>query len=168
MSRKPKQPPVDAHAFLQAAAERTAARTRYFALDGLLPTGTRLSLYLELGTLSLLGNCEDGPKLLAEQLFTPAEVTVLVPLLDSCPHFCPYELLLASFGGSTSDKAIEACRKRLHAAPQEAWDGIMRPVRNVMSRVRLKLNPMGLNTRSILETGYMLIAMKAEEHHDSM
>ena len=37
------------------------------------------------------------------------------------------------------------------------WDAEMRPIRNVMARLRLKIRELGLDTVNMLETGYMLI-----------
>ncbi len=37
------------------------------------------------------------------------------------------------------------------------WDQEMRPVRNVLSRTRLKMRTFGFDISSILETGYILM-----------
>jgi len=95
----------------------------------------------------------------AEQQFTNSEICVLKPLLESYPHFCPYEVLLASFNsGNVTEQAVDRCRERLQEA-QEAgvWDQEMRPVRNVLSRTRLKMQTFGIDIFSILETGYVLM-----------
>ncbi|TMD42709.1 MAG: hypothetical protein E6I90_12525, partial [Chloroflexi bacterium] len=91
--------------------------------------------------------------------FTNSEICVLKPLLESYPHFCPYEVLLANFNsGNVTEQAVDRCRERLQEA-QEAgdWDQEMRPVRNVLSRTRLKMQTFGIDIFSILETGYVLM-----------
>jgi len=131
----------------------------HFSLQGLLPVGYTLALNTTLGTLSLLICKGDRPHMLAEQQFTTSEICVLMPLLESYPYYCPYEVLLASFSsGRVTDTTIAKCRKRLQEA-QEAgvWDQEMRPVRNVLSRTRLKTRTFGIEISSILETGYILM-----------
>ncbi len=131
----------------------------HHSLKGLLPPGHMLALNTALGTLSLISHSVEGAKLLAEQQFTNSEICVLKPLLESYPHFCPYEVLLASFNsGHVTEQAIDRCRQRLQEA-QEAgdWDQEMRPVRNVLSRTRLKIQNFGIDIFSILETGYVLM-----------
>src|SRR6266487_4716962 len=133
----------------------------HFPLKGLLPQGHMLALNMVLGTLSHISHNSDGALLLAEQQFTNSEICVLKPLLESYPHFCPYEVLLASFNsGNVTEQAVERCRERLQEA-QEAgvWDQEMRPVRNVLSRTRLKTRAFGIEISSILETGYILMYM---------
>lgn len=136
----------------------------HFSLQGLLPQGHTLALNTILGTLSLLVCKDDRALLLLEQQFTNSEMCVLLPLLESYPYYCPYEVLVAHFqGGRANEREIERCKQRL-ADAQEAgvWDIEMRPVRNMLSRTRLKTRPFGLEISSILETGYIL--MYAPQH----
>ncbi|MBO0782907.1 MAG: hypothetical protein J2P37_29180 [Ktedonobacteraceae bacterium] len=133
----------------------------HFSLQGLLPPGHTLALNTAIGTLSLLVCKQDRPHMLMEQQFTTSEICVLMPLLESYPYYCPYEVLLASFNsGRVTESTIERCRQRLQDA-QEAgvWDQEMRPVRNVLSRTRLKTRTFGIEISSILETGYILMYM---------
>ena len=135
----------------------------HFSLDDLLPQGHTLALNLSLGTLSLIANSHDNsyPLLLTEQQFTASELCVLVPLLKYYPHYCPYEVLLASFyNGNTNEASIERSRNRLYEAQLEGiWDQEMRPVRNVLSRARLKMRSFRIEISSILETGYVLMRL---------
>lgn len=117
-----------------------------------------------LGLLSkspdLLGEPSDHPYLLAEEQFSSSELSLVKALLHQYPHFCPYEVLLASFyRGVLDDKAIILrYRERLEEAEfAGTWDNEMRPVRNVLSRARFKLSSFGIEVSSILETGYILI-----------
>ncbi len=131
----------------------------HFSLQGLLPAGHILALNTTLGTLSHLAFIQDYPRMLMEQQFTTSEICVLMPLLEAHPYYCPYEVLLASFNnGRVTETAVARCRERLQDA-QEAgvWDQEMRPVRNVLSRTRLKTRSFGIEISSILETGYILM-----------
>ncbi|GER86551.1 hypothetical protein KDW_07130 [Dictyobacter vulcani] len=126
-----------------------------FRLTALLEPGHVLVFNPHLGTLSHLA---PGPVLLREQQFTASELCVLIPLLQNYPHYCPYEQLLAHFhGGSPTSSDIDSSRLRLHMAQQEGqWDECVRPMRGVLSRVRLKMQEFGINVVAITETGYML------------
>lgn len=142
-------------------AQQTDEAICHFEMAGLLPVGQTLALNTRLGTLALLTNnpTTAHPTLLAEQQFSSSEMSVLVPLLQSHPHYCPYEVLLASFNsGNTSEASIERFRLRLEEAQfAGVWDYEMRPVRNILSRTRFKLRDFGIEISSILETGYILI-----------
>jgi len=124
-------------------------------LEGLVPG--LFALHRSSGILAHL-SCEEGmPHLDSVQVFTPSELTILLPLLGQYPNYCPYELLLASFHGNTSESAIVQARKRYYKALEAgSADALMRPVRNVMSRTRLKLRVFGIDVVSMLETGCML------------
>jgi len=139
--------------------QQTTENIIHFSLQGLLPSNHILALNPALGTLSRLSYNGDAPKLIAEQQFTDSEACVLKPLLESYPHFCPYEVLLASFNsGNVTELTIARCRQRLQEAQEVGiWDQEMRPVRNVLSRTRLKMHTFDLDILSILETGYVLM-----------
>jgi hypothetical protein len=141
--------------------QETTEEVLHFSLQGLLPVGHTLALNTTLGTLSHLVIKQDRPHMLMEQQFTTSEICVLMPLLEAYPYYCPYEVLLASFtSGRVTETTIARCRTRLMEA-QEAgvWDQEMRPVRNVLSRTRLKTRAFGIEISSILETGYILMYM---------
>jgi hypothetical protein len=133
----------------------------HFTLQGLLPTGHILALNVPLGTLAYLIYNQDRPQMVMEQQFTSSEVSVLLPLLESYPYYCPYEVLLASFNtGRVTEESIERCRRRLQEAEEEGvWDQEMKPVRNILSRTRIKLRSFRIEISSILETGYILMYM---------
>lgn len=133
----------------------------HFSLQGLLPPTHSLALNSTLGTLSYLISHNDSPRMVMQQQFTDSEIRVLLPLLESYPYYCPFEVLLASFTmGILSDENIARCRNRLEAALEEGiWDYEMRPVRNVLSRTRIKTRAFGIEISSILETGYILMFM---------
>ena len=132
---------------------------RYFPLQGTLPEGQTLVMNTALGTLSLLSNGDVIPRLLIQQQFTASELSLLLPLLEQFPHYCPYEVMFASFyNGIITENTIEHCRIQLQEALEDGcWDQQLRPVRNVLSRIRFKLRGFGLDIVSILETGYILM-----------
>ena len=131
----------------------------YFSLDGTLPAGNTLVLNTRLGTLSYLSRGIDRPRLEMQQQFTSSELSLLRPLLELYPHYCPYEVMFASFyNGAITDEMVEQYRQRLYEALEaDIWDQQLRPIRNVLSRTRIKLRPFGIDISSILETGYILM-----------
>jgi hypothetical protein len=148
------------------------AEILHYTLEELLPAGHTLALNVLLGTLSLIARDESlpYPRMVAEQQFTMSELSLLLPLLDSHPHYCPYEVLLASFDHRMITEAtIERCRSRLQEAQDEGlWDYTMRPVRNVLSRTRLKMRVIGVEIASILETGYVLMNLPARKQFGAL
>ncbi|HEV2581169.1 MAG TPA: hypothetical protein VGT44_09995 [Ktedonobacteraceae bacterium] len=132
---------------------------RYFTLDGALPDGRALVLNAQFATLSLISNGDERPRLVAQQQFTASELSLLLPLLELYPHYCPYEAMFASFyNGAVTEETVERCRRQLQdALDAGVWDQQMRPVRNVLSRVRFKMRSFGIDIVSILETGYILM-----------
>ncbi|HVB24285.1 MAG TPA: hypothetical protein VNG51_20270 [Ktedonobacteraceae bacterium] len=132
---------------------------RHFPLPGLLPEGYTFALNIPLGTLALLSHSDEGPMLWMEQQFTNSEVCVLLPLLQLYPHYCPYEVMLAHFNSRNVDEqVIVKSRNRLQEAQELGiWEYEMRPVRNVLSRTRLKIQVFNIDIISILETGYVLM-----------
>ena len=140
----------------------------YFSLEGTLPAGHTLVLNIRLGTLSYLSRGIDRPRLEMQQQFTSSELSLLRPLLELYPHYCPYEFMFASFyNGTITDEMVEQYRQRLYEALEaDIWDQQLRPIRNVLSRTRIKLRPFGIDISSILETGYILMLaprLKSEE-----
>ncbi len=133
----------------------------HLSLEGLLPAGEMLAVHRGLGSASILTFNGHSPRMLAEQLFPPTEMAVLLPLVLSHPHYAPNELLLASFAGGTTEKDIETARIRLLRAKERGeWDMLLRPVRNVLSRVRQKIVTLHFDVRSIFETGVRSVLSK--------
>ena len=142
----------------------------HFSLQGLLPVDHMVALNTTLGTLSHLAYIQDHPRMLMEQQFTTSEMCVLVPLMEAHPYYCSYETLLASFNnGHVTESLVDQCRERLSEAKElGVWDNEMRPVRNVLSRTRLKTRMFGIEISSILETGYILMYINTEEAKDKL
>jgi hypothetical protein len=140
----------------------------YFSIEGTLPAGHTLVLNTRLGTFSYLSRGIDRPRLEMQQQFTSSELSLLRPLLELYPHYCPYEVMFASFyNGTITDEMVEQYRQRLYEALEaDIWDQQLRPIRNVLSRTRIKLRPFGIDISAILETGYILMVtprLKSEE-----
>lgn len=136
-------------------------RIVHYILSDLLPPGHILALNRDLAVLSYLAiqtEEESWPHLLVQEQFSHSEERILFPLLENYPHFCPHEALIACyFTGQITDAGLERYRLRLQEARfAGVWDHEMRPVRNVLSRVRVRLRKFGIEISSILETGYML------------
>lgn len=131
----------------------------HFSLQEALPPGHTLAMNLDFGTLSYISSVGDRPLLLMQEQFTNGEMSVLMPLLEAFPYYCPYETMFAHFyNGKVTDKTIAKARQHLQAAAEEGlWDQEMRPVRSALSRTRLKLRPFGIDISSILATGYILM-----------
>jgi hypothetical protein len=131
----------------------------HFSLQSALPPSHTMALNTTFGTLSYIVCEGEMPRLLMQEQFTGTELSVLLPMLEMFPYYCPYEVMYASFyNGNTADKTVARCRRRLQEA-QEAgvWDQEIRPIRGALSRARLKLRPFGIDISSILATGYILM-----------
>jgi len=135
----------------------------HYSLSGLLPPDQALALNLETHTLSLLTN---GPELIIEQHFSANEMSMLVPLLDSFPYYCPYEMLLSHISSNTvTTTSIAHCRQRLQEAQDRGtWQQELRPIRRALSSLRSKLHSFDLAISNVRERGCSLINMKSPTH----
>ena len=132
----------------------------YLSLDGLLPETHRLAIQPDLGLVAhLYVDGEGDPRLQQVQWFTLVEMALVLALFEQYPNYCPYEVLLAHFSSThVSERVIEHMRQQAYEARESGeWDVLMRPMRNVLSRVRLKLRPFGIKIVSLLELGYALV-----------
>ncbi len=96
----PKGKPAD-YFLQQQKREQDEEKMLYFPLDGMLPAGDTLVLNTALSTLSYLSRGIDCPRLEKQQQFTSSELSLLRPLLELFPHYCPYEVMFASFYNGT-------------------------------------------------------------------
>src|SRR5437762_10264118 len=69
----------------------------HFSLQDMLPSGHSLVLNLPFGTLLYLKSDSSLPRLVRQEQFTRTEMSVLLPLLEFFPYYCPHEVLYASF-----------------------------------------------------------------------
>jgi len=144
--------------------ERCDISIQHFSLQGGLPAGHRLALNPANGTLSYL--VWDGMQvhMVLQQQFTNSELSLLLPLLESYPYYCPYEIMYARFyNGTVTDEELAQARRHLRKAMERGtWEQEMKPVRNVLSRTRAKLQHFGYTISSILETGYIVRAVRGK------
>jgi len=119
-----------------------------------VPANQVLAVTPSMRTVTLLAAfSSEEAHILAQQHFSPNGMRVLVPLLQSYPHYCPYEVLLASLFSHTPDEAREQL--------QGDWDSIIRPVRRAMNSLVPGLRAFGLQVRSIRSAGYLIEALSA-------
>ena len=138
--------------------QEVGRRISHLSLPGLLPPSRTLALNLEARTLSLL---TEGPTLLMEQQLSVNEMRVIVPLLESYPHYCPYEVLLAHISSNTVTPAsIELCRQRLQEAlSRGTWQQELRSIRRALSSLRNKLHRFNLGISNVRERGCGLTSL---------
>ena len=136
----------------------------YFRLSpNILPKGHILALDFSLCTLAHLEVVEDLPLILTQIQFSPAVFALLLPLLYLYPNTCTYDILLAEYRhqGYANEELIQLVQQELQAVNNTIiWDQILRPLRNVLSRTRIKLNAMGFTIRTVIETGCVLDKLK--------
>ncbi len=132
-------------------------------LPDLLSSGQTLALNLETRTLSLL---TDGPLLILERQFSANEIRVFVPIVETYPHYCPYEVLLAHlYSKSVSTATVAHCRQRLQEAEaQGVRQQELRPIRRALSSLRTKLRYFDLGISNVREMGCSLISLKSNSH----
>jgi hypothetical protein len=133
-------------------------KVSHFSFPGLLLAGQRLALNQKTRTLSLL---TDGPTLLIEEQLSFNELRVFLPILESFPHYCPYEVLLAHISSNTvTTTSITRCRQRLQEAQScGTWESELRPIRRALSPLRNKLHPFGLEISNVRERGCSLTSL---------
>ncbi|HZU66422.1 MAG TPA: hypothetical protein VFA09_04020 [Ktedonobacteraceae bacterium] len=133
---------------------------RFYSLPGLLPEGHVLVLNTHpysLSTFVLTELSAEVHGLVAQEVLTELEMYALVALLDSYPQYCPYEVLRAAI----TDETINHARTTLHEAVEhQTLDRSMKPIRNILSRCRAKLQVFGIDIRSIHAEGYILTMLR--------
>ena len=124
----------------------------HLSLDGLLPANQVLAIKPSLRTVTLFATTADEEAhLLEQQQFSPNGMCVLVPLLEAYPHYCPYEVLLASLFSQTPEQS--------RVQMQSDWNSTIRPVRRAMNSLVPGLRTFGLQVRSIRSAGYLIEAL---------
>lgn len=127
----------------------------HLTLEGLLPANHKLVVNPSMRAATLFSYPLDGePQIVAQQHFTPNGMRALVPLLQAYPHYCPYEVLLASLFSLSPDEA----RRQL----RDAWDMTIRPVRRAIGSLIAGLRAFGLQVRSFRGAGYLVEALTGE------
>jgi DNA-binding winged helix-turn-helix (wHTH) protein len=134
---------------------------RFYTLPGILPEGHVLVLNTRpysLSTFVLTQLSGEVHRLVAQEVLTELEMYVLIALLDSYPHYCPYEVLRAAI----TDEVVSHARVTVHEAVEHrTLNRSMKPIRNILSRCRAKLQAFGIDIRSIHGEGYFLTALRS-------
>ena len=119
----------------------------HFSLPGLLPADHTLAIEPSTYTASLLTYQEGaGPRQAGLCQFSPGGMSVLIPLLQAFPDYCPHDVLLASLFAISP----EAC----HELMQESRQEIMRPLRRAINSIRDGLQKFGMTVYPVRGVGY--------------
>src|SRR6266436_9072555 len=144
----------------QIRQSETTQQFRFYTLPNLLPEGHVLVLNTHpysLSTFVLTQFSGEVHGLVAQEVLTELEMYVLIALLDSYPQYCPYEVLRAAI----TDEVVSHARVMVHQAVEHrTLNRSMKPIRNILSRCRAKLQAFGIDIRSIHAEGYILIATR--------
>lgn len=145
--------------------EEVKTKITHLSLPNLLAPGHTLALNLETRTLSHL---TDGPRLIMEQQLSVNEINLLVPLLDSFPHYCPYEVLLAHiYSNTVTPASIARCRQHLQEVKDRGeWQQELRPIRRALSSLRRKLHYFGIEISNVRERGCSLTSLTLSSSSD--
>jgi hypothetical protein len=100
--------------------------------------------------LVLDGDC----RIAGLEILTGSEWLIMLALLADIPPFCTYEKLYAAFYGMPYEQALEELREAWNSP---AWEIMMRSVRNIISRLRIKIRTLGIEISNMSETGYTFI-----------
>src|SRR6516225_11849203 len=127
----------------------------YYSLPNLVKGSHRLILHKERRTLSLISHDDSGPSLLQQEILSDSELQIIVPILNVFPHYCPYEVLLASIiSRTTVESTVTNWRFRLlEAHSKGTWQQEIRPLRRALTSLRRKLYSFGLEISTIREKG---------------
>lgn len=136
--------------------EPTIKRFHRYTLPGVLPEHTVLIDDHDLRTFMAWDTQEEMPR--DQVQLTHEEARYFRAVLDQFSNqYCPYENLYAIFSGFTVNESRDVL---LLAWGTEEWNILMKPIRNVLSRARLKARRLGIELASISETGYTLTPAK--------
>jgi hypothetical protein len=91
--------------------------------------------------------------------FTAREISLLQPLLAMYPAYGPYEMLLASFYETLTEENVKWYQQARDAQESTSLEEFLKPVRNVLSRTRIKLRVFGIDITGLYETGYVLLPL---------
>jgi hypothetical protein len=121
----------------------------HFSNPGLLEHNQTLVVNLALRTAILFcHHPASAIRLVKQQKLTPHGIRALVPLLRAYPHYCPYEVLLASLFPLSLEEG--------HKPRDDAWEKKIRALRRAIGSLQEGLRPFGLKVSSVLGSGYVL------------
>ncbi len=144
----------------QIRQSETTQQFRFYTLPNLLPEGHVLVLNTHpysLSTFVLTELSGEVHGLVAQEVLTELEMYVLIALLESYPQYCPYEVLRAAI----TDEVVNHARVTVHRAVEhKTLNRSMKPIRNILSRCRAKVQVFGIDIRSIHAEGYILTPLR--------
>jgi len=145
-------------AFRMKRPKEAEIKITHFRLQGLLPQNQALALNLSTRTLSLLA---EGPQQIMEQQFSANEMRMMVPIIESFPHYCPYEVLLSYIStNNVTPASIAHSRQCLQEALNcGTWQQELRPVRRALSSLRRKLHKFDLEISTIRQRGCSITSL---------
>jgi DNA-binding winged helix-turn-helix (wHTH) protein len=145
----------------QIRQSESAQQFRFYVLPNLLPEGHVLVLNTHpysLSTFVLTQLSGEVYGLVVQEVLTELEMYLLIALLESFPQYCPYEVLRAAI----TDEVVSHARIAVHQAVEHrTLNRSMKPIRNILSRCRAKLQVFGIDIRSIHAEGYILTALRS-------
>ena len=125
------------------------------SLPGLVPTGQVLVLHRSLSLLLCLSCVQGEPYLRCIAHLTEEEMRVLLPLLQTFPAYAPYAAVLASLEAISLEEAHQRV-DRARMQTEERWTTLLHPLRAVVSGLRPKVHPCGLEIVAVWRRGYLL------------
>jgi len=127
----------------------------FSAIQRLLPSRRLLTANSATRTLICFAlNGQPPLTVLIEQRFSSSEWRVVLPLLQGYPRSQPYDRLLSALHGITPARG----REQLQAAQRNGrLRETLRPLRDIISRLRPKLKEFSLDIATRQGNGYILI-----------
>jgi hypothetical protein len=123
----------------------------HLPLAGLLPVEQKLVVNPSLRTVILLSTNAGGAQVVIDRQFSPNGIGVLLPILQTYPHYCSYEAILASL----LHLSLGESRRLL----QETREACIRTLRRSIGSIRAGLRDFGLKVHSLRGLGYILKAL---------
>lgn len=121
----------------------------HFSLPGFIEQDQTLVVNVTLRTAILFCHHPGSQiRLVTQQKLTPHGIRALVPLLQAYPHYCPYDVLLASLFPLPLQEGDQY--------QDDAWEKKIRALRRAIGSLQEGLRVFGLKVSSVLGSGYML------------
>lgn len=136
-------------------------RFRIFTLPHLLPEGhslilNRASYRFGVYILTELA-AEAESEIVAQEVMSELEMLAILELLQCYPDYCPYEILLATISGKTSDEARAIVNRAIET---QTMNRALRLLRNVLLKCRGILHTFKLDIANVHRLGYQLVVLK--------
>ena len=112
-----------------------------------------LVVHPALQVVSLLSVEAGTARMLAQVQCSASGIDVLLPLLESYPHYCPYEVLVSHLFPLLT---VEHCRKMILEAEGAEREVLLTPLRRAIGSLSPGLHLLGLEACSLRNIGYML------------